>query len=51
MLNLEKQEINVILSALQVLNRKDEVLIEKKYKLSLNHLYNKLYTYQEQIMT
>lgn len=51
MFNLEKQEINVILSALQLLNRKDEVLIEKNHKLSLNRLYNKLYTYQEQITT
>ena len=48
--NLNVHEIGVILSALQMLDTREENLIAREYG-SVSALYNKLYTFYEQMDT
>ena len=48
--NLNTNELNILLSALNHLAPNHEVLLEKEYG-STASLYNKLYTFAEQLRT
>jgi hypothetical protein len=47
-MNLNVHEIGILLSALQVLSHRDENVIARDYG-SASSLYNKLYSYYEQM--
>ena len=46
---LNKSEIDAILTTLQLLSKKDQVILEECLSISINQLYNKLTSIQEQL--
>ena len=46
---LNKQEVDAILSALQLISKQDQVIMEECLLISTNQLYNKLTSIQEQL--
>jgi hypothetical protein len=49
MVELNKQEIDAILSALQLISKQDQMIMEECISISTNQLYNKLTSIQEQL--
>jgi hypothetical protein len=46
---LNKPEIDAILTTLQLLSKKDQLILEECLSISINQLYNKLTSIQEQL--
>ena len=46
---LNKAEIDAILSSLQLLSKQNQVIVEDCLSISINQLYNKLTSIQEQL--
>ena len=46
---LNKQEVDAILSALQLISKQDQMIMEECISISINQLYNKLTSIQEQL--
>jgi hypothetical protein len=46
---LNKPEIDAILSSLQLLSKQNQVIVEDCLSISINQLYNKLTSIQEQL--
>ncbi len=46
-INLDKNEVDVLISSLMLLSKKDELKIEELYKVRVNQLFNKLYTLED----
>lgn len=49
MVELNKAEIDAILSSLQLLSKQNQVIMEDCLSISINQLYNKLTSIQEQL--
>ena len=49
MVELNKAEIDAILSSLQLLSKQNQVIMEDCLSISTNQLYNKLTSIQEQL--
>lgn len=49
MVELNKPEIDAILSSLQLLSKQNQVIVEDCLSISTNQLYNKLTSIQEQL--
>ena len=49
MIELNKPEIDAILTTLQLLSKKDQVIVEDCLSISINQLYNKLTSIQEKL--
>ena len=49
MVKLNKPEIDAILSSLQLLSKQNQVIVEETLSISVNQLYNKLTSIQEQL--
>jgi hypothetical protein len=49
MVELNKPEIDAILTTLQLLSKKDQMILELDLSISINQLYNKLTSIQEQL--
>ena len=49
MVELNKAEIDAILSSLQLLSKQNQVIVEDCLSISTNQLYNKLTSIQEQL--
>ena len=49
MVELNKAEIDAILSSLQLLSKQNQVIMEECLSISINQLYNKLTSIQEQL--
>ena len=49
MIELNRPEIDAILTTLQLLSKKDQMILELDLSISINQLYNKLTSIQEQL--
>jgi hypothetical protein len=49
MVELNKPEIDAILTTLQLLSKKDQMILEIDLSISINQLYNKLTSIQEKL--
>ena len=49
MIELNKPEIDAILTTLQLLSKKDQMILELDLSISINQLYNKLTSIQEHL--
>ena len=49
MVELNELEIDAILTSLQLLSKKDQMILEIDLSISINQLYNKLTSIQEQL--
>jgi len=49
MVELNKPEIDAILSSLQLLSKQNQVIMEDCLSISINQLYNKLTSIQEKL--